>query len=691
MHMYYLDIFLVLLLLLSVTNSLRLKFNPSDKLTKLSSEIDFKFFLLIKNCFKNEDYWPILTALSKARYYNFSQVLASTIEHFQCFLTLEIIQKPNFPVDKVLSADILANPQLAPCFNFLPDDFFWNSLKMTPLESSQYKPTDWEPAKHILFMESAYIKTNVKTNWYAWCFDSALSPDYIDSSITWKVVNFNCIRAFPEIVSSSLLVTLSPTDDLVHFNNQPRLSLLNIVNSIVYMPSYEDIYFGISQTMKIVSIATYLIVFNQSHQLYITAKDKLKSYFDNLKIYSKKFPFRSKLKRFVKNMLALVDESEPFIQVSTLLLSLLEFCKGEARGTWILNIFFIWNHFRGDNYTMITSFLDGFAEIFLDPQSFATVPDICIFLRTLNSSIAELIDDYSVTERIFSKFLFNNLSLSKEILRECPAEIPKRKRAINQVFPLRYRLEHFFKKCRYIERFDVSTITISLKNPPERTCYSVFKVVDDILDTNGIPDLQMNTKVAVRNGYLAGNFPKMLEFFFQNLLLSSSWFLNSVNPVISDDRPISLPSPTFPPHFMELIGFLMGKAVILNVKLPFLIDKRYFELPDILENIHESSSPEGITSLIRLMYPNLNLYASNRQVHRITEALDYSSYRLLQCIAPDYTIRQMSINEPAIIVNIPYNMYRIVLMGGERLRVGLNRALPSDLLTTTQLYNLIFK
>lgn len=688
---------LVLIILnLSFSNGLIIKFNPSEKLTKFSSEISFDFFILMKNSFLKEENWPILKSFSKARYYNFPQVLAATFDYLQCGLTLRIIQSPNFPCDELLSANILTNPKLIPCFKLISDDFFWSILNKTPMESSKYKATHWDHNKHILFMQLSYTRPKIRTNWYSWCFDPELSLNYIEPSITWKVVNFNCIQTFPEIISSKLLEILSPTQELVNFNTQKSDStvisrLSDLMNSIVYFPSNEDLGFAIGQIMKIVSISVYLIVFRETHELYIKAKFILKHYLENLKFHHKSFPLRRVLKRFIINLLAAPTEREPLTYLYSLLLTFLEVCRGEARGTWILNLYIIWNHFRGERHLTVNTFLDEFVEIFLNPESFTTIPDICLFLRHLNSIISESSDDYSVQERIFSKYLFSNIPLSKEIMIECPAEIPKSKRANNSVFPLSFRLEHLFQQARFIDNFSAPTVVISLKSPPERSCYSIFKLVNNFLDTEDTSDLPMNAKVMARNTFLDGNLPKMLELFFLNLMVSSNWFLNSNGPAI--ERPILLPSLTFPPQFMEYIGYLMGKAVISNVKLPFFIDKRYFKLPDGLDVKSDESPLPSITFMIREIYPDLNIFTSNLQVHRISSTLDFdfSAGRVLQFITENYVLGQLTFREPNIISNIPYSMYSIILMGSERLRIGLNRALPTELLTTNQLYNLIFK
>ena len=45
-----------------------------------------------------------------------------------------------------------------------------------------------------------------------------------------------------------------------------------------------------------------------------------------------------------------------------------------------------------------------------------------------------------------------------------------------------------------------------------------MKIIDNFFDTEDTTDLPMNTKVIIRSTFLDGNFPKMLEIFFINLI-----------------------------------------------------------------------------------------------------------------------------------------------------------------------------
>lgn len=66
------------------SSSLRLKFDPNEKLTQLSSETGMNFFKIVKTSFLNRDYWPLLIAFSEAHYYNFIPVLIATLEQLNC-------------------------------------------------------------------------------------------------------------------------------------------------------------------------------------------------------------------------------------------------------------------------------------------------------------------------------------------------------------------------------------------------------------------------------------------------------------------------------------------------------------------------------------------------------------------------------------------------------------------------------
>lgn len=685
---------MLILFFCSLVSGLRIIFDPSHKLTQLSSEIDSSFSKLMKISFLDSDYWPILAGFSQARYYNFTQVLIATMEKIECDIVLDIIQANNFPLKQVFSSELLAGSGLSLCLNFLPDTFFNNSLQISPMGSSGYKATFWDPNRHNLFMKMAYERPRVNDNWYSWCFDPDISMDYIDwqsRTWAWKFINFNCIRAAPEEFSSGLLEILRPIDELILFNH-PDKSILSrisgLVNSIAHgFSSNAEAIFATNQIMRIVTISTYLIIFPNNHVLKNRAAFLLARHLDNLEINRRKFLLRQELKIFIKNVLAPKEERDTLSQICTLLLTFMNFCSGSARSTWQLNIFLIWNYFRGTNYFGLNQFLDEFLTYFLAPESHPTAPDVCLFLRIVNSNISGPFDDNSTVERICSKFLFKKVSLSREIMKECPSEIPKNKRTVDSVFPLYFRLELLFKKTRFIDKFSANTIEFSFKNPPERSCLSLFARINYAFDASEGSILPINTKVLVRRGQFEGNLPEMLEIFFHNLM-HTRWF--DVFHSSRSTKPILLPNFTLPPHFMEFIGFLLGKAVISNVDVPFLIDERYFELKDVFERLEESS--QTVTSEIQEMYPNISAnYRSSLQVYRIIASLDLTASKVIQSITNSYTLGPMTAQEPKFVANIPYNIYRIVLMGSERLRMGLNRALPAELLTTSQLYELIFQ
>ena len=672
---------------------LRIKFDPSEKLTELSSKTDTTFQNLLKKTFLDRDYWQILTGFSQARYYNFALVFIAMLEGMECDLVLEIIQSEGFPVGEIITADILANPRISACFAYLPDSFFIDKLKVTPMQSSHYRVTDWKPNQHSLFMKLSYENYNIKTNWYSWCFDPKLSLDYIESLTTWKIINFNCIKEVPEILSINFLEILSPTQQLIAFNHQidrtTRSRISSLMNSIVYAaPSDEEIEIARNQIMRVMTISTYLIIYPQNCDLYNRAKFSLNSYLNNLKTNRRKFPLKQELKQFIRNLFSSPSERDTFAQICSLLLSFLDFCKGYARGSWILNIFLLWNHFRGDSYLMLNQFLDEFITTFLSPESFTTVSEICLFLRLVNFWISGPLDDYFTIERIFSKFFLIKISLAREVLKECPAEIPKSKQKNSSAFPLNFRLEQVFKQSRFIENFSAHPVAVCMKKPPERICFSVFNLINRGSETYETPILPLNIKLSIRNGSLELNLTRLLQVFFQNLIFTSHWFDHFHRP---KNRLILTPSLTFPPQLMEFIGFMLGKAVILNLKVPFIIDKRYFELRDAFDRTGEP--PRNIVAIMREIYPNMWDFTTSLQVHRIIESLDFSAARILELLTqPGYILGPISSREPELTVNDPYNMYRIILMGSERLRIGLNQALPSAyLLKPQELYNLISK
>ena len=155
----------------------KITFNPTDTLTDLSSFLDKNLLNLIKYSFKHEAFWPILIAFRQAKYYNFPLTFAGVLGFMECSKLLEIIQNEEFPVKEIFNVEILNYERLSSCLSGLPIEFFKDRLQIYPIESKDFKMSDWGLEKSFEFLKLSFHNPKLTTNWYSWtCDKHAFSP-----------------------------------------------------------------------------------------------------------------------------------------------------------------------------------------------------------------------------------------------------------------------------------------------------------------------------------------------------------------------------------------------------------------------------------------------------------------------------------------------------------------------------------
>lgn len=688
------------LLISSKVTGLRIKFDPSIKLTNLSSFPDLNLFNLTVKSLANDQFWPLLCGFMEARYYK-APTLKKVLENSDCRMINELFQREGFPLRQLITPDLLDSKHIATCLSNLPLDFFLKT-RINPMESQRYAPSEWRSDQNYHFLTSSFNRPNLRTNWHNWCHDPNLTVlDTFGPSLTdwtlwiWKTTSFYCINALQEPISMRLINIISPEDDLIEFYEsrqtmRTRLTKLFSKRAGANSTTEEAIHFSIRQIMKVITLSTCILARPSSQEVVSRAKFVLNNYLSILKRNKRRFPFRHELKRLLHNLLlASPRERDAISIIQAHLLAMTEFCRGQVIGPWLLNVFLIWNYFCGAD-TLITTeqFIDPFLNVFFAKESMATASDTCLLLRFVNSILSGPYDDYFITEHIIASQFTRRLSLAREVFLECPSEIPRDKIIDSSIFPIELRLESLLKRSRFVDKITNYPIRLSLKRPPERLCLSVIHEITALLDHKK-PDnfvfFPLNSKVITSGAIFRGNLPGLLTLFLKSLLLCEKWFHIKMGGL----KPTILPTLSFPPHFMETIGFLLAQAVVSNVKIPFYIDFTYFNLMDTLTSQTEPSMT--ITTLLQKLYPNLLAeYSSNIQTYRIIRSLSYTTTRMLSLIDPNYNIFGNDGFEPDFIVNSSYDMYRIILMGSERLKMGLSAALPCYFLDSPQLYKLIF-
>lgn len=701
---------------LKLTNSLQLEIkNLSNKLTNLSvaSIPNSNILSLTQEILKNEPLWPFLIAFSKAKCFNDNSVLIRFFDKLSCDTLFSLIFEQNFPMKQIMTSELIASS--SNCLACLTTKFYENYQQIieNPLESIIYLPSLWNPSQHTKFLEIGYDFQTFKTNWYSWCRDPNLTVNYfienrpIWTKKLWKTISFYCLNDLAENLNEELLKILSPDEELLQFNindNMIRSRALTFFNHIVHQhhePSIEEIDFAVNQIMRVITMLTYLVTNNVS-LLRFEVLEVLDGYLRKLKANHRKFPKRKKLKKLLHYLLTTNQNIKLFLRIdinlSETLIELMEFCRGHARGPWLLNVIIIWDHFRDKETSppikgYVNRFLDSFFAV--EYSSSITAVDACLFIRLIKSLTSRHDENF---DDIIDQHLLNRPDLISQLFKNCLNVISKSQLIDFKLFTVNSRVEHLLKITRSVDDFNPAPFYITFGRAENIFTSIARKYCQKLKDKETRPDilLPLNVQFTANNFKYEGNITELFKIFFKSLLDLDTWF-SVRNPRSNDDnalhdKPILIPSLLLPPQLMEPIGFFIGRAVSANVEIPFIIEENYFELWDTYKYVYDY---DPNSEVLNELYPQTHTYTTNLQVYLSIKYANLALSEIFIKMHPKNEIFFFDNAEMEIDVNCINNsdsdMKTLILMGLERFWVGLNLAIPTDLLDNKNLYNLIFK
>ena len=632
-----------------------------------------------------EEFWPILSAFDQAQYYNFSSVFRSTINIFSCDEILSIVSNPNFPIS-LISADILA--EKGACFAKLQLEVL--EKVANPLESINFIASNWEFEQLSHFIKSAYQNNNLNVKWNNLCSNHEIFDLFIvqeEFSFLWEVIGTDCIKQLPvesvqkyiERVSNDLFWNSSVVNIMIIRTG----TLSSLLSRIVPRNTESERIFSLDQVMRIVTIIATASNYYGNGEIMRKVNEILIVYLSRLKIdKNHRFPMRKKLKFIIKSFMEPVEEIRDFDKISKTLLRFVLFCKGIARGPWLLSVLNLWNHFRGENRN-IRTFLDPFLNVFFAPETRLNVSDICLLLDLINLHVP----NYSVTHVFNNHFPLDSV-LTEGVYKERYLSLPNSIRASHPTFFLTFKLSFLFKRIRKIKSFGPFFVEIRHPKTLEETVWitissKVYKIISSHPRDNLIVPLNLKTNY---NGKII-DLSNLLILFFKSITRSSDWWIIKKPRWSSNDsRPVLIPSLNLPPQVMGIIGFLFACALSSNTKIPFLIDPKYFHLADY--HVYQDSEK---SRLLELLYPNAWEYYGSRQVYRVIKSLHHSTELILENASPySFYLSQLR-NEFPIVENSNEELFRIALSGSISMRTGLRSVMPADALKPKLLYKLLFK
>lgn len=692
---------LLMTLSFNLVLGLKLTFRPSELLTDLASKKGYELYDVLTTAFRNPDMWPILEAFSQARFFNFMSTFPAALVKYDCKTILKTFQTEGFPTDKLLKPDLITSSSVSICFAQLSPQVFPES----PLNSTHYNPKTWGPNHHLTFIKDAFDSSDKDAH-----FHSFWHPEKITSAFfrpfaaewqkwAWQTLSVFAIKMtfselYPEILSA-----LDPKPDLIAFRstNSSSNGFPSVLKTMFSKPDSTEIEFAQTQIMRIVTLSSVLIIFTEKEEPRIQTLKIILDHLSDLSVKSApKFPMQRELKRYIKFLTGdNLMNADSFAEFSQLLIVLINFCHGMAHGVWFYTVFYIWNRIRSQNHfkdaDVISAFMINFSKTFFSPLASATIEDICLFFRCINSYFSVPTDDYFYSDRIFNIHLLNKPELSQQIVRKCWDCLNPYRIRNSHLFPTRMRIESVFQEVRVIQNFNPQTQLFNCDNRPEAILLSALKHVNEQIDSTVDPYNALPLNSIIKNCYgvfLNGGLPAFIYLVFKSMLNVKKWF-----PVIRykstiDKRPVIIPSLSFPTQLIEIIGFMIGKAVINGIKVPFLFDFRYFSLFYLFgeDNLNSDSENQNrLTEFIANAYPSINeqaysvIWALNYSIKNIFDNFDLNSFNL------------KSSNNSSFVYNYSIEIRRLLLMGSARLRIGLEKAFPVELLKATEVYDFIFK
>lgn len=637
-------------------NSLIISVKTSDTLTNISLHNDkFSFTHFLLSLLRgDEEFWPILVEFNQARYFDFESVLINLFSrHIECPELLGIVSHPEFPIFELITGRVLI--ECSDCFNKLTLETLKRA--QNPLDFVNFESKYWVYEQNVFFIDSDDPPLHHK--WSNVCKDWDLLERVIDTEDTevanmiFDSISIGCFKKLT--VSSTLNLLTRLEDDISNQNfiievSRPPQSVLSRLFSFSFLSPIADQEedFVYSSSLKIlkrtVTILSLTITNLHVSEIYAKGWDILTKHLNRLKA-NHRIVFRNKLIPLIEDFLNISNTNNR--KLVKLVFDLIDV---SSSGTWLLNLLCIGQHFGA-----IKEFIPPFLETFFDPSE--TIVS--------TSDIENLLKIFPIGYRVIFEFMMQKRPELIEPFYEDYSQ------SISQIvkstfIPLETILSFAFKSTRKYDSLKFDVISI----PAEADWISIIGCVNRLIDrrTNNYRLFSLNAIILHRQK--THNLAYLLDLFFDSILdlvrvqgigyKSSHWWM--VTDQSLGHRPTIAPSLNLPPQMMKTVGHILAAAMNANIKIPFIIDWRYFDF------LFDYNDPSNNLMILKILYPNYELeFIVNSQVSQKISIYD----------------SQISLNEMVLI--------QLIADGSSQLRSSLNEALqfePSIDAKTT--YSLLF-
>lgn len=667
-----------------------------------------KFYHLMTHFVQSPSLWPLLVPLLQAKYFDYEKVFSNVLAGQSCAAVLRLAENGAFPRE-LLSADTVAMCHKS--FNQLSVKSFAALSLGNPLESRKFQPDQWSYTLFAHFLERGLREMRVNMRWCDWSRynhpGTRLNHEFVyleltHSPVVWHIINHVIIRRMDSSLALRFLEQLNP-GGLGWSRMLTSGWRLILRNGCTPQLAERDLL------MRVIITAVFYTHFPRSNACHREARNILLSFKARL---SERTPawwrmFRSRAAALhdemsigvlVPDFVRLVTTEKPTedmanmlardTRLAVILTQLLDRLREfTPQASWILNLFYLWTRHACHPSSHPPCFMNAVLYTFF---SGAPTAEDCSHLFTL---ISEEMRDSCASPRSLVLQICNNHLVSRPLLaqaifRHYSHTLPLDVRHQSPAFSPEMRFTELLRSRREIKRHGVMMdVNIETNTDSHAFVLDVLIVVYNGLFKQNKSLLPFNTRVCYyRKGLLETDDERLknpdtlqalLKDFFDALQHGFGWMQRPVTRPAAADRPVMIPSLKMPPQLMRMVGVLLGKAAIMSVRLPFILDYRYFSC---------GSSPAAFVP---------DGYHANRDgcltgVHDVYRTLNHPASVCIQYVRQTLVAGHTEQRNSELCLSVE-SLAEIVTASVDQLMDGLSMCIDEDNFSLRELHDMIFQ
>ena len=321
-------------------------------------------------------------------------------------------------------------------------------------------------------------------------------------------------------------------------------------------------------------------------------------------------------------------------------------------------------------------------------------------MRLLNTDAQNRALMPKLTEQVSQHFLLPLRSKFKFLIfEECRAELP---RSFRLSLPFQARFQSALKQARAIQQPAATDYTVDFSAGSVSFAADLFKdtlrsLNSPMIDSSLLSPLNQHARIYNPDSESFTSilpFRSVLEFFFSVLMEVRQWFV-SVSYHASD-RPVLVPSLTMPVQLLEALGYLLGRAVLYGLRIPFVLELNYLRATESSLNecewlVYVLYKVEGRCRVpeVFAVFSAVNMN-SDSVISRLNGHGDFE-YDSDDDFSADWDeIEHLRLQEKKHIGLDRRDLAQLMVTGVDRLMAGLGEVIPVDNFTAAEIYQILF-